>query len=177
MVAVIINGFDAIDDNISGSGVGSSDTLVSATYGGNDYVACFGSQYQVDLGAGNDSLVAGSGGSVWGDAGDDSMFVSPYQGIHNFYGGDGNDRLATSLASNVAATVNGYGGAGHDLFTNGSTATSVRNWFGGDGFDVVINSGAAGIALVGGGGGGWAGGRTPPRAGSRGPAAPSMTTR
>ncbi len=60
MGAVIINGSDNFDDNISSGGIGSGDTLVSSTFGGNDTVSIFSANYDVFLGAGNDVLQGGS---------------------------------------------------------------------------------------------------------------------
>ena len=74
MAAIIIDGFDNVDDDISTGLAGPGDTLVSSTFGGNDVVSPFQAQFLIHFGEGNDRLNgAYNGGTAWGEAGDDRL--------------------------------------------------------------------------------------------------------
>ena len=102
MTAIILNGLDNQDDTIN-LVLSSNDTLISSTYGGNDYVGPFSGQCSVRLGTGNDTMTGGSAGTAYGEDGDDTMNIFPSAGLHNHYGGAGHDTL-TVFAAN--GTVN-----------------------------------------------------------------------
>lgn len=149
MAAIIIDGFDNVDDNISTGLAGPGDTLVSSTFGGNDVVSPFQAQFLIHFGEGNDRLNGGyNGGTAWGEAGDDRLWSNAYSGTHNLYGGDGNDDIWPYLGTDSTAVANGYGGAGHDLLREATPVGMINNWFGGSGFDVVLGYGSTGLALV-----------------------------
>lgn len=148
MTEIILDGFDNFDDSIHTTWASSNDTLVSHTYGGNDYVGPWNAQYQVHLGDGNDQLAGGHSGSAWGEGGDDQLWAFPYQGTHNLFGGDGNDLIGESGSGEHEAVVNGYGGDGHDTFQDASFALASSNWYGGSGFDVVMMSSFTGPVVM-----------------------------
>lgn len=148
MALITIDGFDGVDDVISTPSAGPGDTLVSSTFGGNDYVSPWSAQYEVRFGDGSDTLDGGRQGTAWGGAGDDRLWISAWQGNHVLYGGNDNDDIGAFLGGSGAASVSGYGGNGHDLFTETGASGVVASWFGGSGFDVVRNLGNTPLALV-----------------------------
>ncbi|HUR89189.1 MAG TPA: calcium-binding protein [Ramlibacter sp.] len=143
-------------------GRGGNDTIVAA-YGtgwvdggdGDDSIDAWNSQYGPHLfgGAGNDTMQSGaggethggdgndvlSGGTLYGDAGDDSL-----AGGGMLDGGDGNDTIVGSLFS-VATLV---GGAGNDFLVAGKWGDALS---GGDGDDT--QDGAGGNDSIDGGAG------------------------
>ena len=149
MGVVVINGFDGVDDNISSGSLGSGDTLMSSTYGGDDRVSVFSSHYDVRLGAGNDVLQGGIGGQVFGEAGNDRLTAFLWEGVHLHDGGAGDDRLEVFYGGD-GASYTGRGGAGQDQFRDFSTgnAPSTMIFDGGSGYDVVSHSGTLAIRLV-----------------------------
>ena len=135
------------DDNISGFGLRSSDTLFSSTYGGDDAVLLSLAKYDVHLGDGNDVLQGGTGGVGYGEAGSDRMDAFIREGTHAHYGGDGDDRLNVWYGG-TGSTYTGSGGAGTDQFTDYTSAPALVSFDGGDGFDVVTHSGTTAISLT-----------------------------
>lgn len=153
MTEIIIDGLDNHDDTINQS-FSNGDTLISSTFGGNDYVGTFQGQYLVHLGAGNDTIQGGSAGTAYGEGGDDTMNIYPGNGLHNQYGGAGNDNFVIFAPGGSTGTVNAYGGSGRDILTDSNYSTAIRNLDGGTDFDVVIIGGASGgVAMTLGGGG------------------------
>ncbi len=148
MGAVVMNG-DEFANSISSGGIGSGDTLVSSTYGGNDTVSIFSPSYDVHLGAGDDRIQGGIGGYAYGEDGNDSSQVFLWSGVHTFYGGDGDDRMR-AFYGGVGSTWNAYGGAGSDLiFDNTSQSdSSTLSFYGGAGFDVVIHAGTNALQMT-----------------------------
>ncbi|NBZ86451.1 calcium-binding protein [Stagnihabitans tardus] len=149
-----INGSAGVDDNISSGGMQSWDTLFSSTFSGDDYVSIFSPHYDIHLGEGNDSVSGGIGGVAFGEAGNDRMDVSFWQGDHAHYGGTGDDRLSVFFGG-TGATYFGSGGAGRDQFRDGSTASEATSmtFDGGSDFDVVTHTGTTAISLTLGGSG------------------------
>lgn len=147
MGAVIRDGLDNNDDNISGSGIGSGDTMVSSTFGGNDTILMFSSKYDVHMGDGNDVLSGGTGGFAYGEAGNDKLDAFIWEGTHAHYGGDGDDRLNVWYGG-TGSTYIGSGGAGTDQFNDYTSAPSSVSFDGGAGFDVVTHTGLTAITLT-----------------------------
>lgn len=147
MGAAILNGSDNFDDNISSSGIGSGDTLVSSTYGGNDYVSIFSPFYDVHLGSGNDTLSGGRGGFAYGEDGSDRLTSFIWESAHSHFGGNGDDRLNVYYGGG-GSSYSGYGGAGSDLFFDYTSGQSSVLFNGGQGFDVVFHSGNTALQMT-----------------------------
>jgi serralysin len=143
----IINGFDNVDDNISG--VPRGDTLFSSTYGGNDTVLLISADYEVYLGEGNDRLSGGRSGVVYGEAGNDRLDAFLWEGAHAHYGGEGDDSFL-AFYGGTDVTYIGSGGAGTDRFVAGSNDVASLTFDGGDGYDVVTHNAftTTGISLT-----------------------------
>jgi Ca2+-binding RTX toxin-like protein len=158
---------DATGDTAGGPifGMGGDDHLIagynsSQLFGGagNDIVDGRGSQYlyRVDGGDGDDILYTNTfasayGGAgddiiyahsvIFGDAGNDKIYIMESMYLREVHGGDGDDEIYSSPAGNLNAIYPNaviYGDAGNDKITGN---LSNNNFEGGSGNDLLIGGG------------------------------------
>ena len=146
-------------------GLGGNDHLVAGYYtnnlfggDGNDILDARGSQYlyTVDGGDGDDTIytrgglgevtkggagndIIHAGGEIYGDAGNDKIFILDSFYSRDVHGGDGDDEItAPATGYYPTNTIVLYGDAGNDRLTGG---TANDSFDGGTGNDVIVGGG------------------------------------
>ena len=148
-------------------GLGGNDHLVAGYYtnnlfggDGNDILDARASQYlyTVDGGDGDDTIytrgglgevtkggagndIIHAGGEIYGDAGNDKIFILDSFYSRDVHGGDGDDEITAPAGGYYPAnTIVLYGDAGNDRLTGGAASDSFD---GGKGNDMIIGGGEA----------------------------------
>jgi Ca2+-binding RTX toxin-like protein len=120
-------------------------TYIVRSYGLSDFIHIAVGLMDIDAGAGNDDVEFLSTGVAKLGDGDDSGSIGAQKGDSTLYGDAGDDSLFIYTYAAIGSLA-GYGGVGNDFFSTSNGGTALLN--GGTGFD-MIGVGSGGAAILG----------------------------